>query len=242
MMQEFIRQAATVILIRDFNGKLQIYMTQRPESMIFLPGYHVFPGGAMEPEDKNPSIQRLCVNDRIGVDLSYAITAIRECFEEVGYLLGEVPEDHMDTVPKDTVLKDSVSDELQPLQRFRKQMASGEFSFHQWIVERQIRLRTDKMRYFGHRITPRAISPRRFDTRYFLTAVPPSVELEPSPVEVAQAAWLEPSVALEMFQKGIIRMVPPTRDAIACLANYRSTDEALAKAQGVGTPRPHELA
>ncbi len=231
-MQEFIRQAATVILIRDFNDKLEIYMTQRPESMIFLPGYHVFPGGAMEPEDKNPDLHRLCVNHRLEVDLSYAVTAIRECFEEVGYLLAELP----------TVRENTVSDAPLRLQNLRKQMATGEFSFHQWIVEKQIRLRTDKMRYFGHRITPRAMSLRRFDTRYFLTAIPPSVELEPSPDEVAKAAWLEPSVVLEMLQKGIIRMVPPTRDAIACLANYRSTDEALAKAQGVGTPRPHELA
>lgn len=231
-MQEIIRQAATIILVRDHNNKLEVYMTKRPETMIFLPGYHVFPGGGMQAEDQKPEIHQCCVNRRVEVDLSYPVAAIRECFEEVGYLLADLPlfESNVEFIPP------------AQLRGLRAQMEAGKVSFHDWVLKQQIRLRTDKMRYFGHRITPRALSLRRFDTRYFLTVVPPGIELEPSQQEVAQAAWLEPIMALEMARRGEISMVPATMDAVVDLASYRSAEDAYRHATGVGTPRPHELA
>lgn len=217
-----------MILIRNGeNGQgIEVYMTQRPDTMKFLPGFYVFPGGVMQPEDRDDQIHRLCVKQRLEVDLSYAVTAIRECFEEVGYLLA-------DFVPHQ---------ETRPLSEIRTRLEAGQLQFREWVVEKQIHLQTDKIRYYGHRITPRTVSPRRFDTRYFLTVLPRSIELIPSEKEVARAAWMDPLYALQQAEKGIFKMVFPTKDALTDLARFDSAYDAFQNGQGVGTPRPHELA
>lgn len=227
-MDEVMKQAATIILIRNYEQKLQVYMTKRPDSMKFLPGHHVFPGGVMQAEDKNQQLFSRCTNQDLVVDLSYSITAIRECFEEVGYLLADLP-----------ACEASSGDNRQQL---RLKMNEKQMSFHEWAVEKKVRLRTDLIRYFGHRITPRTVSRIRFDTRYFLTIVPQHVKMEPDNREVAKAEWMEPEIALEYLKKGTMKMVPPTIDALTVLTQFPTAEAAYQSDEGVGTPRPHELA
>lgn len=210
-----IKRAATMILIRngESNTGVEVYMTRRPATMLFLPGYYVFPGGVMQREDQDERIFAFCVKQDLEVDLSYAITAIRECYEEVGYLLADAAED---SIPEPV-------------------------DFHDWIRSQKIRLRTDKMRYYGHRITPRSVSKRRFDTRYFLTIVSRDQQLVPCEKEVAAAEWIDPRIALEQAKRGTFKMVPPTLDALTDLARFESAEDAFRNGNGVGTPRPHEL-
>ncbi|GAX89669.1 NUDIX hydrolase [Effusibacillus lacus] len=230
-MAEEMKRASTILLIRngDRNSGLEVYMTQRPETMLFLPGFHVFPGGIMESADRDERIHQFCKNRDLPVEMSYAVSAIRECFEEVGYLLA-------DYQGRSNIGRTDETD------RLRLQMENGELTFHDWVLSEQIPLRTDLIRYFGHRITPRAVSPRRFDTRYFLTIVPGDIELDPCQREVSRAEWIQPDVALEQAKKGTLKMVPPTMDALADLARFDSAEDAFAYAAGVGNPRPHELA
>ncbi|WP_018131879.1 NUDIX hydrolase [Effusibacillus pohliae] len=226
-MTDLIRQAATMILIRDGEKGLQVYMTRRPDTMLFLPGYYVFPGGGMQSEDRDERIFSCCQKRDLAVDLSYAITAIRECYEEVGYLLADVN-------------GRPAWEQADFAAQLRQQIESGAVTFHDWVLSAKPRLRTDLIRYYGHRITPRTVSTRRFDTRYFLTVVPPHVKLAPCRQEVAHAEWMEPAAALEQAKSGAIHMVPPTMDALADLACFSNTAEAFRYGAGVGNPRPHE--
>jgi len=80
--------AATVTLVRDAPRGLQVLMLQRSLSLAFMPGVHVFPGGALDAADNSPDLHALCVglddaaaSRMLGLDrggLSYWIAAIRE--------------------------------------------------------------------------------------------------------------------------------------------------------------------
>src|SRR4051794_19767830 len=46
-----LRDASTVVLLRDGTSGLEAYLLRRASTMSFGPGMHVFPGGSVDPED-----------------------------------------------------------------------------------------------------------------------------------------------------------------------------------------------
>jgi 8-oxo-dGTP pyrophosphatase MutT (NUDIX family) len=66
-----IRDAATVVVARDGADGVEVLLLRRPKEAVFAPGAHVFPGGAVDPDD--------------GGDLR--VTAAREALEECGLRL-----------------------------------------------------------------------------------------------------------------------------------------------------------
>ncbi len=88
-----IRLAATVMLVRDTPGGMEVYMVQRPGRGAF-PDLHVFPGGKVDEEDWAPQycfgLDDVEASRRLGVrrgGLRYWVAVARECFEECGVLL-----------------------------------------------------------------------------------------------------------------------------------------------------------
>lgn len=121
-----IRDAATVIVLRDRATRPRILMGQRGAKAAFMPNKFVFPGGAVDAEDANvPLIRPLppVCSDRLredsATDLTHplAVAAIRELYEETGQCLGqpgswptEVPADwagfaHLGLVPDASALQ-----------------------------------------------------------------------------------------------------------------------------------------
>lgn len=98
-----IRDAATVILLRDGPDGPRVLMGQRGQSAVFMPGKFVFPGGAVDPADFNlplpdtlePNTWRRLVEDA-SPDLATALvhTAVRELQEETGLILRQMSEAH----------------------------------------------------------------------------------------------------------------------------------------------------
>lgn len=92
-----IRNAATVIVMRDRATAPRILMGQRGAKAAFMPNKFVFPGGAVDAEDAQVPLSRplpaLC-ETRLGEDspagLAHplAVAAIRELWEETGLILG----------------------------------------------------------------------------------------------------------------------------------------------------------
>ena len=104
-----IRNAATVIVMRNRASDPAILMGQRGAKAAFMPNKFVFPGGAVDAADASvalgDALPELCRNrlaDQAPADLHHAlaVAAVRELWEETGLILGakgawdgDVPED-----------------------------------------------------------------------------------------------------------------------------------------------------
>lgn len=66
-----IKPAATVLLVRDGAGGLEVLMQRRNTTMVFASGNYVFPGGRVDEADGEG-------------EAAYVAAAVRECAEEAG--------------------------------------------------------------------------------------------------------------------------------------------------------------
>ena len=99
--------AATVMLVRDGAGGLEVFMLRRALGASFAGGVYVFPGGRVDAADHAAELEAICddlddaqASAQLGVDrggLAYWVAAIRECFEEAGVLLAR-PVDSDDAI------------------------------------------------------------------------------------------------------------------------------------------------
>lgn len=65
------REAGAALVVRDTRDGIEVLMGRRSSAAVFLPGYWVFPGGRVEPEDG-------------AGDGRWRAAAVREVWEEVG--------------------------------------------------------------------------------------------------------------------------------------------------------------
>ncbi|MEL6585299.1 MAG: NUDIX hydrolase [Pseudomonadota bacterium] len=91
-----IRDAATIILVRDGPSGPSVLMGQRGAQAAFMPSKYVFPGGAVDAGDATiPLARDLTPDMRVALtkrsDLvpeALAVAALRELVEETGQVLG----------------------------------------------------------------------------------------------------------------------------------------------------------
>lgn len=98
-----VRDAATVVMVRDQPDGLHIYLQRRVRTMAFAAGMYVFPGGAVEPQDVERAQELMSATPHIA-DLPFAarptvspgedtlavrIAAVRETLEETSHDLGD---------------------------------------------------------------------------------------------------------------------------------------------------------
>ncbi len=93
-----IRDAATVIVLRDRFTDPSILMGQRGAKAAFMPNKFVFPGGAVDATDAGIPLStplpdlctdRLSQRSEPNLHTSLAVAAIRELWEETGLILGQ---------------------------------------------------------------------------------------------------------------------------------------------------------
>lgn len=189
--------AATVTLVRDAPGGLEVLLLERSQSLKFMPGAFVFPGGALDAGDSSPALQSLCVGPEdaaasrtLGLQrggLAYWVAAIREAFEEAGILLA---------YDADGDIVELNGKAAGRFRAHRRSLDERRGDFGEIVRTEDLRLATDRLTYFGHWITPVAV-PRRYDTRFFLSAAPPSQEAAPDRTECVSHVWLQPQAALD---------------------------------------------
>ena len=203
-------RASTLILVRGEGEKFQVYLLRRSSQSGFMPGNYVFPGGVVDPEDRNVDfwqghidLDRAQVKSRLGWDggglndedaITHGIAAIRETFEEAGVLLarqnGGTGRD-LDNL-LDLRLVGSLSKTW-----LGELMSSGEWT-----------LRFSELVCWSHWITPK-IRSKRYDTRFFVAFMPEGQECRPDNRETTHGIWVSPEKALRENLKGEIPLSPP---------------------------------
>jgi 8-oxo-dGTP pyrophosphatase MutT (NUDIX family) len=219
------RHAATVVLVREGEQGPEIYMLRRTASMAFAAGFFVFPGGSVDPRDEDfadtswvgppPATwaEALTCDERTARALVCA--AVRETFEESGVMLAGTDET---SVVADTSGDDWETDRLALLDR--------SISLAELLGRRGLLLRADLLRAWSHWITPE-VEPKRFDTRFFVAAMPAGQRTRDVGGEADRVAWLRPADALAGHERGEISMLPPTIATITDIAAYSSVPEVL---------------
>ena len=226
-----VRDASTVLPLRDGDAGLEVFMVKRNSHMGFLGGAHVFPGGAVDPSDATPEAASILgrfssarARELLDLDeedraLGYLVAGVRELYEEAGILLAK-------DAAGDWVALDNATQRAQRLADLRPRIARGEVSFAATLARESLNIAGDALRYFAHWITPESES-KRFDTRFFLAPAPGCQAAAHDRGESVAGEWLTPSAALAQYGRREIELVPPTICSLDGLTVYESVDEAL---------------
>ena len=217
-----LRDASTVMLVRDASDGPEVFISRRVSGMEFAPGMTVFPGGRVDPGDDDPGLTwsgpapewwagRFSVEPRRARALLCA--AARETFEECGVLLAATPDGEL------------VRD-VRPYAGARRALENGEFTFPEFLADQGLALATDRLRPADHWITPK-FEKRRYDTRFFLARLPTGQDADGDTTEVDHTEWIRPADALAEFAAGSVMMLPPTWIQLRRFASASDVDEAM---------------
>jgi len=221
------RHASTVLLLRDSDRGVEVFMERRHIQSDFVGGAYVFPGGRVDPEDRVD--EALCqgltdreASARLALEaggLTFYVAAIRECFEEAGVLLA------YDRDGRILDFSDRAVEEH--FERLRGELNAGRQSLLDIAAAESLTLATDRISYWAHWITPEG-QPRRYDTRFFVTRAPGNQTAGHDDHELTSSAWVTAEEALEHGRRKEWMIIFPTIRNLQKLAAFRTADEAVA--------------
>ena len=234
------RPAATVMLVRDTADGIAIFLMRRHAAMEFAAGVMVFPGGGVDDRDRNadlggrgawagPPPQWWAQQFGIEPDLAEALVcaAARETFEESGVLFAGPVDDPDGIVGDASVYGDS-----------RRALAEGSLSFADFLRRENLVLRSDLLRPWANWVTPEAERTRRYDTYFFVGALPEGQRADGENTESDRAGWTTPQAAIDDFEAGRNFLLPPTWTQLDSLAG-RTVADVLAVERQIVTVQPH---
>jgi 8-oxo-dGTP pyrophosphatase MutT (NUDIX family) len=224
----------------DGEPTVEVCMLRRNLRSEFVAGAYVFPGGSVDPDDRSPAAEALCrgrsdaeASAMLGMNsggLAFWVAALRECFEEAGVMLArrEDPGRPDRAVPLDT----SDPETSARFTRYRDALNQQRIGLLDICREEQLQLAADTMYYVSHWITPE-VSPKRYDTRFFITAAPPGQIARHDDGETIATIWVRADDALRRNLAGEIDLLPPTVTNLGAISSFRSTAEVMAWAAQV---------
>ena len=231
-----VRPAATVMLVRDnVIDRLEVFLMRRHAAMQFAAGMTVFPGGGVDERDRNADIAWYGPRpdwwaERFGIetDLAEALVcaAARETFEESGVLFAG-PADDPDSIVADA----SVYSEA------RAALDDRSLSFGDFLRAEQLVLRADLLRPWSNWVTPKEERTRRYDTYFFVGALPEGQRADGHNTESDQAGWARPDAAIEDFAEGRALLLPPTWSQLDSLTG-RTVEDVLALERQIAKVQP----
>ncbi len=213
------RLSATVLLARDGADGLEIFMVVRHHEIDFASGALVFPGGSLDPGDRDPRLRGLCDGaDQLDDDqLAVRVAATREAFEECGVLLLRSP-------ASGRIVDGARAAALG--ETYRKPLEANEIGMADVAEAEGLRLALDEMTHFAHWITPVHL-PKRFDTHFFLARAPDDHDLAHDGSEAVDSVWINPARALEEADAGKRTLIFATRLNLERVGRSNTVCEAL---------------
>jgi 8-oxo-dGTP pyrophosphatase MutT (NUDIX family) len=216
------RPAATVMLVRDTVDGIAVFLMRRHSGMQFAAGVMVFPGGGVDDRDRNADIawtgpEPAWWAERFGVqpDLAEALVcaAARETFEETGVLFAGPADDPQGIVGDASVYRES-----------RAALADRTVSFADFLRRENLVLRADLLRPWANWVTPEAERTRRYDTYFFVGALPEGQRADGENTESDRAGWSTPRDAIDDFAAGRTFLLPPTWTQLDSLDGHTVSD------------------
>jgi 8-oxo-dGTP pyrophosphatase MutT (NUDIX family) len=220
------RNSATVVLLRDAPAGLEVFLVKRHGLSDVLGGAYVFPGGKLDDSDAQ-------LDEHLHLDLASGslhgalgepdlpeamarglfVAALRESFEECGVLLASNVSARVTT---------------QAMALMQQGMA-----FNQILAELTLRLSTSALLPWSRWITPKmaSVSSKRFDTRFFVAALPDAQIAHHDDHEATESVWLTPRTALQQYWDRGIELAPPQIMSLAHLSRHSTVDSVLREAK-----------
>jgi len=211
-----VRAAATVLLLRDSEAGIEVLMTRRSDTASFAPGAYVFPGGQIDTADE--AAKRIATHrpTQSGLQLTQAIAAIREGFEELGVLLAR----HADGRPVS-------AEDIASMDR----RTTSPISFVAQCEQRGLLLASDQVFTLAHWITDWDL-PKRFDVPFLVARMPEGQTPTADESEQFEPCWVRPADALARHAAGSFFMIFPTVRTLQRLVAYASVDAVLKACAG----------
>lgn len=214
------REAASVMLLKQPD---LIYMTGRPTSLRVAGGFYVFPGGAVEDQDRLYALERpteLASPGLGGEHLAFVAAAVRETFEEVGLLFAVDGEGRALWRPVGAHANAAALCEA------RDGLNHGETTLLDVVEANRWKLAGEMLGYVARWVTPPAAR-RRFNTRFFVADVTDGIEPMPFAAEVAEGRWMSLSEVIARNEAGALPLMRPTKALIKELAEGGGTAAAI---------------
>ena len=225
--------ASTVVLLRG-ERPFEVFLVRRSDSIAFLGGAHVFPGGRVDPSDHSDDLiggVRLQADAYDGITarmpdvpvdsaIAHYVAAVRELFEEAGVLLA----------------RPLTAASVERLTAARRDLLGGRITFADIIQRERLYLELEELAYFAHWVTPE-IEIRRFDTRFFIARAPKGQTPIHDEGETTHSEWVTPMAALERSRAGVISLAPPTWTTLQMLAKLESIEAVFDWARRKPIPR-----
>lgn len=231
------RDAATVVMLRDAPTGLEVFLLKRHGLSDVLGGAYVFPGGKIDAQDAAliPQLDQplAALHGALGepdtaaeLAASCYVAALREAFEESGVLYAH--DASADQVAQATAL-----------------LRKGH-GFAEVLTRLGLKLDTRSVLPWSRWVTPKmaSVSSMRFDTRFFVAAVPAVQTARHDNHEATESVWVAPRAALEQYRDNLIELAPPQIMSLAHLARHSSVagvlTEARSKSPALVQPEPYD--
>ena len=223
--------AATVILLRDAPAGPEALMVRRHEGTVFMAGAYVFPGGRVDPGDREADetwcsgleIARSRFDDLAADEaVAYHVAAARELFEEAGVLLAQDA--------RQAPVSLGGPDARARFSRYRIEVHGGSRAMRAMLQHEGLRLILDTLLPFAHWVTP-PIDVRRFDTRFFIARLPPDQIPAHDNTETTDSVWITAAEAIARCGRDEIILPVPTWTTLRELERFTSVDAIVAWAR-----------
>ena len=154
------RDAASLLLVRGKGENLELLAGRRPQTVRFMPGVWVFPGGSVDAVDSRPWLGEIRTETLTPRLQRCARAALRETWEEVGVLVGSKA-----SAPTPGI--------TEPQRAYAEKGVVADLGL---------------LTYIGRAITPSTVF-RRFNTRFFVAEAEHVIGDPMSSYELEDVGW-----------------------------------------------------
>ncbi|RLA53732.1 MAG: NUDIX hydrolase, partial [Gammaproteobacteria bacterium] len=211
--------AATVLLCRDSERGLEVFMVVRHHEIDFATGALVFPGGKTAKRDTEKGVRERCqgVDGLSDETLALQVASIREAFEECGVLLAcQRGADQL--IAGADVLK---------LDHYREPLSKDDIGILEMLEKENLVLACNQLNHFSHWITPQGL-PKRFDTHFYIVKAPADHLAVHDGGELVDSVWITVDEAMKGAESGKYTVMVPTKFNLLKLGQSDTVEHVIA--------------